>query len=67
VIKTRPKTGDYVNVPVMAAPIRDDSTAAIAALGVVGITGVFDLAEFVDQQSQIISQIHFCSEPVNKS
>jgi hypothetical protein len=67
VIKTRPQTGDYANVPFIIAPIRNDSGAAIAAIGMVGITGIFNLAKLMDEQSKIISQMHFCAVPVNKS
>ena len=67
VIKTRPEVGDYANVPVIVAPIRDSSGSAIAAIGVVDITGIFDLADLMNQQSQIISQMHYCAVPTNKS
>jgi hypothetical protein len=67
VIKTRPETGDYANVPVIVAPIRDSSGAAIAAIGVVDITGIFDLADFMGHQSQIINQMRYCAVPAKKS
>jgi hypothetical protein len=67
VIKTRPQAGHYANVPVIVAPIRDNAGAAIAAIGVVDITGIFDLADFMSQQSQIISQMRYCAVPTNKS
>ncbi len=63
VIKTKPQTGDYKNVPVIVAPIRDTSGAAIAAIGVVDITGIFDLADFMNQQSKIIAQMRYCAVP----
>ncbi len=63
VIKTKPQTGDYKNVPVIVAPIRDTSGAAIAAIGVVDITGIFDLADFMDQQAKIIAQMRYCQVP----
>jgi hypothetical protein len=66
VIKTRPKAGDYANVPVIVAPIRDSAGSAIAAIGVVDVTGIFDIADFMSQQSQIISQMHYCAVPSEK-
>ena len=67
VIKTRPESGYYANVPVIVAPIRDSSGSAIAAIGVVDITGIFDIADLMSQQSQIISQMRYCAVPTNKS
>jgi len=67
VIKTRPEAGYYANVPVIVAPIRDSSGSAIAAIGVVDITGIFDLADLMSQQSQIISQMRYCAVPTNES
>jgi hypothetical protein len=66
VIKTRPEAGDYVNVPVIVAPIRDSSGSAIAAIGVVDITGIFDIADLMSQQSQIISDMRYCAVPTDK-
>ncbi len=59
-IKTKPQSGDYKNVPVIVAPIRDTSGTAIAAIGVVDVTGIFDLADFMGQQSKIIAQMRYC-------
>lgn len=66
VIKTRPKVGDYRNVPVIVAPIRDSSGLPIAAIGVVDITGIFDLADLMNQQSQIINEMRYCAVPPRK-
>jgi len=66
VIKTRPEVGDYANVPVIVAPIRDSSGSAIAAIGVVDITGIFDIADLMSQQSQIISDMRYCAVPTDK-
>lgn len=66
VIKTRPEAGDYANVPVIVAPIQDSSGSAIAAIGVVDITGIFDIADLMSQQSQIISDMRYCAVPTNK-
>jgi len=66
VIKTRPQSGEYVKVPVVVAPIQDSSGAAIAAIGVVDVTGVLDLADLMSRQSQIISQMRYCPVPASK-
>ncbi len=67
VIKTKPGSGDYTNVPVIVAPIRDSAGAVIAAIGVVDITGIFDLADFMSQQSKIIAQMRYCTVPETKT
>jgi len=56
-IRTTPKTGVYRGVPVIVAPIRDEKGAAIAALGVVDVTGLFDLATLMEHQSAILKQV----------
>jgi hypothetical protein len=56
-IQKTPETGPYRGVPVIVAPIRDDSGAAIAAIGVVDITGIFDLATLMEHQSAILKQV----------
>jgi hypothetical protein len=66
VLKTRPQAGEYMNVPVIVAPIQDSRGLAIAAIGVVDITGVFDLADLMSQQSQLISQLRYCAVPASK-
>ncbi|HYA33265.1 MAG TPA: DUF2111 domain-containing protein [Candidatus Bathyarchaeia archaeon] len=65
-IRTQPKSGAYANIPVIVAPIQDSAGAAIAALGVVDVTGIFDLADLMSQQSQIISQLRYCPVPANE-
>lgn len=66
VIRTRPQAGDYAKVPVVVAPIRDSSGSAIAAIGVVDVTGVLDLADLMSRQSQIISQLRYCPVPASR-
>jgi hypothetical protein len=56
-VSTTPRTGVYKGVPVIVAPIRDDRGAAIAALGVVDVTGLFDLATLMEHQSAILKQV----------
>jgi len=57
VIKKTPSAGAYRGVPVIVSPVRDDQGNVIAALGVVDITGIFDLATLMEHQSAILRQI----------
>lgn len=57
VIKTTPEKGVYKGVPVTVAPIRDADGAAIGAIGVVDITGIFDLATLMEHQTAILKQV----------
>ena len=66
VLRTRPQAGEYMNIPVVVAPIQDSSGSAIAALGVVDVTGVLDIADLMSRQSQIISQLRYCPVPASK-
>jgi len=56
-IKIRPQEGIYKGIPVVVAPIRDSEGAAIGAIGVVDITGIFDLATLMEHQSFILRQV----------
>lgn len=56
-IKTTPASGPYRGVPVVVAPVRDENGEAIAAIGVVDITGIFDLATLMEHQSAILKQV----------
>ncbi|WP_062397689.1 DUF2111 domain-containing protein [Methanogenium cariaci] len=57
-IKTVPKTGAYANVPVVVAPpIHNHDREVIAAIGLVDITGIFDLATLMEHQSTILKQV----------
>ena len=60
IIKTKPESGEYRNIPVIVAPIRDSTGSTVAALGVVDITGIFDLADLMSRQTQIIDQMRYC-------
>ncbi|MGB7993262.1 DUF2111 domain-containing protein [Methanoregula sp.] len=57
VIKITPELGAYKGVPVTVAPIRDHQGKAIGAIGVVDVTGIFDLATLMEHQSAIIKQV----------
>jgi hypothetical protein len=56
-IKITPSSGAYKGVPVTVAPIRDNEGKAIGAIGVVDITGIFDLATLMEHQSAILKQV----------
>ncbi|MGD0080604.1 MAG: DUF2111 domain-containing protein [Methanoregula sp.] len=56
-IKIAPSSGAYKGVPVTVAPIRDNEGKAIGAIGVVDITGIFDLATLMEHQSAILKQV----------
>ena len=56
-IKTTPTSGAYKGVPVTVSPIRDNEGNAIGAIGVVDITGIFDLATLMEHQSAILKQV----------
>jgi hypothetical protein len=56
-IKTTPVSGAYKGVPVTVSPIRDHEGKAIGAIGVVDITGIFDLATLMEHQSAILKQV----------
>jgi hypothetical protein len=55
--KTTPQTGQYKGIPVIVSPVHNDLGETIAAIGLVDITGVFDLATLMEHQSMIIKQV----------
>jgi hypothetical protein len=57
VLRVTPRTGAYRGVPVVVSPIRDSDGESIGAIGVVDITGIFDLATLMDHQSAILKQV----------
>lgn len=56
-LKSTPASGPYKGVPVVVTPVRDGDGQAIAAIGVVDITGIFDLATLMEHQSAILKQV----------
>ncbi|WP_321508671.1 DUF2111 domain-containing protein [uncultured Methanoregula sp.] len=56
-IKTTPVSGPYTGVPVTVTPFRDCDGKAIGAIGIVDITGIFDLATLMEHQTAIIKQV----------
>jgi hypothetical protein len=56
-IQVIPTSGAYKGVPVTVTPIRDKEGDAIGAIGVVDITGIFDLATLMEHQTAILKQV----------
>ena len=56
-IQVTPSSGAYKGVPVTVTPIRDRDGNAIGAIGVVDITGIFDLATLMEHQTAILKQV----------
>jgi hypothetical protein len=56
-LKKTPDQGPYKGVPVIVTTVRDDSGKAVWAIGVVDITGIFDLATLMEHQSAILKQV----------
>ena len=56
-IQTTPASGPYKGVPVTVTPMRDRDGNAIGAIGIVDITGIFDLATLMEHQSAILKQV----------
>jgi len=56
-IQVIPSTGAYKGVPVAVTPIRDRDGDVIGAIGVVDITGIFDLATLMEHQTAILKQV----------
>lgn len=59
-LRVRPPRGPYKGIPVVVAPVRDKEGDAIAAIGIVDVTGIFDLAGFMEQNTVIRRQV--CGE-----
>ncbi len=56
-VKSTPVSGPYKGVPVVVTPIRDGDEQVMGAIGVVDITGIFDLATLMEHQSAILKQV----------
>ncbi|HOB17803.1 MAG TPA: DUF2111 domain-containing protein [Candidatus Methanoculleus thermohydrogenotrophicum] len=55
--RVRPPGGPYMGIPVVVAPVRDGEGRAICAIGIVDVTGIFDLASFMEQNAEIRRQV----------
>ncbi len=56
VIKERPPSGAYEGIPVVVAPVMVDGKA-VAAIGVVDVTGSLDLKALMDQYASLQKQV----------
>ncbi len=56
-LRVRPPRGPYKGIPVVVAPVRDGEGRAIGAIGIVDVTGIFDLAGFMEQNAGIRRQM----------
>ena len=56
-LRVTPSSGAYKGVPVTVAPLRDREGKAFGAIGVVDITGIFDLATLMEHQTAILKQV----------
>ena len=56
-LRVRPPAGPYKGIPVVVAPVRDSEGRAIGAIGIVDVTGIFDLAGFMEQSAEIRRQV----------
>ena len=56
-IQVTPSVGPYKGVPVRVTPFHDADGNAIGAIGIVDITGIFDLATLMEHQADIIKQV----------
>jgi hypothetical protein len=56
-LRVRPPAGPYQGIPVVVAPVRDGKGGAIGAIGIVDVTGIFDLAGFMEQSAEIRRQV----------
>nr|WP_301663625.1 DUF2111 domain-containing protein [Methanoculleus sp. FWC-SCC1] len=55
--KVTPSAGPYRGTPVVVAPVRNESGEAIAAIGIVDVTGIFDIAGLMEQYTTIKKQV----------
>ena len=56
-IKNVPESGAYKGVPVIVAPLHGPKGEVIGAVGLVDITGIFDLGTLMEHQSMIMKQV----------
>jgi len=55
--RVTPSTGTYRGTPVAVVPVRDSTGQAIAAVGVVDLTGILDLASLMEQHGDLARQV----------
>jgi len=57
IIRRPAPSGPYSGIPVVVAPIRDRNGEAVAAIGVVDISGMFDIADLMNLQSNVTKEV----------
>jgi hypothetical protein len=55
--RVTPRSGPYKGTPVIVAPIRNGEGRLIGAIGIVDVTGIFDLASLMEQHADIRKQV----------
>jgi hypothetical protein len=55
--KVTPPSGPYQGIPVIVGPIRGEDGQPIAAVGIVDVTGIFDIATLMDQYTAVKRQV----------
>lgn len=56
-MKNVPESGAYKGVPVIVTPLHGPDGEVIGAIGLVDITGIFDLGTLMEHQSMIMKQV----------
>ncbi|HDQ08365.1 MAG TPA: DUF2111 domain-containing protein [Methanoculleus sp.] len=56
-MKHVPESGAYKGIPVIVAPLHGSAGEVIGAVGLVDITGIFDLGTLMEHQSMIMKQV----------
>lgn len=56
-LRVRSPGGPYKGIPVVVAPVRDSEGRAICAIGIVDVTGIFDLADLMKQNGKIRREV----------
>lgn len=57
VIRAIPKSGKYKGTPVIVSPIRNKDGEVIAAVGIVDVIGIIDLASLCEAYPHIVQQV----------
>ncbi|MFQ6063367.1 MAG: DUF2111 domain-containing protein [Methanosarcinales archaeon] len=57
VIRAIPKSGKYQGTPVIVSPIRNKDGEVIAAVGIVDVIGIIDLASLCEAYPHIVQQV----------
>lgn len=60
VLRITPKTGKYKDVPFIVSPIKNEDGEVIAAIGIVDMYGVVDMAELFSTYPEVTRQTEAC-------